>query len=227
MRRMKSTGEMPPWPPRGAVTPPATRAARLTALMLAVRGVEELLHVGLGRRRLEPDRLVRLVPDHPPRDEAVAERGLGGELGEDRSLDGRDVRAGVVVRPPGRAPQRHHRLEAVGVERAEQPVGPSPVVVTGRALDAIPAEGHADRVEAQTIELRDAVGEPSGAELEPGVVLDAELDTARRLRPTRSAAPASRQPETGRARASCVPHTRSHAVRRADSERLYDIRTGL
>ena len=109
------------------------------------------MHVRLGRRGLEPDRLVRLVPDDPALDEPVAVRGLGGELREDVvAVERRDVRSGVAVRPRRACPRASRpasrpRASSARSSRSERRQRSSP----GVALDAIPAERHADDVEAR------------------------------------------------------------------------------
>ena len=54
MPRMKSTGDIPPAPPRGAVTPPATRSRRSTALIAAYATFSRVVYrrADTGRRNI-------------------------------------------------------------------------------------------------------------------------------------------------------------------------------
>ena len=142
---------------------PARHAsAAVGGLDAEIPGVEDAGDVRPRRRRPQPDRLVRLVPHDPLRDERVALRRREREALEVLAAQRSHVGRVFGVRPAGSPPKRDDGLEPAGAKRVQQPVAPAPAVIPFARLGAVPVERDPHDVEAEPVELRDAIREPSG-----------------------------------------------------------------
>ena len=206
--RMKSTGDVPPEPPRGAVAPPAIDACGITSLIAAPAGVQQLRHVDRRRRREQPATLVRLVPHDPAADPRKPLGGSARERRERRGRGGRHVRARRRRSPTAGCP----RCATTGVIPAARSASSErsvarPVVRPLLGLDLVPVEGHADGLDTHSLEIGDPLVERPRTELEPRIVGDADLDARRSLRGSRERERAREQ----RTRQSESPaHSRRH-----------------
>src|SRR4029079_10682307 len=115
-------------------------------------------------------------------------RGVG-EVSEGPGAGGHDVRLATAVRPGRRPEQRHDRLDAARVKTLEDRIHAAPLVrgvVRGkgargsRGRDLVPADAEANRRHAEALEEVETRLERARPAEQPGVVLDAVLDTVRR-----------------------------------------------
>ena len=124
---MKSTGEIPPLPPRGSGGAAGDRRGRDDALDRGACGVEQPRDIEDGRGGHEPAPLVGLVPDDPPADPRVARRSLLRELGEVGGRARRHVRARGRRSPSLAFPRARGSARCPGraTRRARRPGAPS------------------------------------------------------------------------------------------------------
>ena len=117
---------------------------------------------------LQPEPLVRLVPDQPVANPRVAAGRCGREAAEVSWPRRRVVRRAPAVRPRRRPDEREHGRQAVAAKPAQDPVRPAPVVGAiarrGRILrpsrrDLVPAQREADERHAESLERPQALVE--------------------------------------------------------------------
>ena len=153
------------------------------ALDLGVRRVEELVDVHRSGRRLEGGRVIGLVPDRPEVDERIAAGDGIREVTEPCALERRPGSALPAVRPAGSSDERHERRDPVRVQTLQDAVVRPPAVrgitrvlgvVRRAAGDVVPANGEANDVDAEILELVEPRVERARAVDEPRVILDPE-----------------------------------------------------
>ena len=148
--------------------------------------IEDVLHIEARRDRHRERPAVRLVPRRPHVHPGEAQSGRVREIPEPGRGQMREGAAAVC--PARRAVERHERADALRMQGIEH-VAVSPPVVRRRAArirrllrrDLIPAEREPHYTDTEVLERRQPLPQRPRPVHQPGVVLDPERRTVRRL----------------------------------------------